>query len=355
MNTEKIEFLQSQFPNLVVDKNRLKSFTELKNEYDILLHGVGLRILPSSIIKMIGKDTVDFIHRISTNDLKKIADNKKTTTLFTNEKGRIIDRTTFIKFRDHSLLIGNESEKFKLYRWIDKYIIMEDVKLADITEEYSILEFLGPQAESFLTLFCGKCVDSLDYQSVNEIKMEEITTLAMKIKDESGLDRFWIITNPQHFHQLLMLLVDHNSLFQVGFIGEDSYNAYRIEKGIPVAPNELNDNFNPHEANLLGDVSFTKGCYIGQEVIARIDTYDKVQKELKKFIFDEDFTFNGNSIPIMNQKEEIGVVTSMAKSPNLNTVIGLGYIRKKYSEENINSSVRIGEKQIKLTIKDISG
>ncbi len=64
-------------------------------------------------------------------------------------------------------------------------------------------------------------------------------------------------------------------------------DAYKIENGIPSDPNELNDLYNPHEAKLIDLVDFKKGCYIGQEVIARLDTYDKVQKHLVGLCFPE--------------------------------------------------------------------
>jgi folate-binding protein YgfZ len=72
------------------------------------------------------------------------------------------------------------------------------------------------------------------------------------------------------------------------FTGEAAYSMYAVEQGIPRAPYEINEDYNPHEINLAGDVSFTKGCYIGQEVIARLDTYDKVQKRLMGIIYSKE-------------------------------------------------------------------
>ena len=67
-----------------------------------------------------------------------------------------------------------------------------------------------------------------------------------------------------------------------------AYEIFRIKNGIPKFPNELNDEFNPHEVNLSCDVSPDKGCYIGQEVIARLQTYDKVQKKMKGLLIPSD-------------------------------------------------------------------
>ncbi len=96
---------------------------------------------------------------------------------------------------------------------------------------------------------------------------------------------------------------------------------------MPVAGKELTEDYNPLEAGLLDYVSFNKGCYVGQEVVTRLDTYDKVQKHLVGL------AFQGASVPaegatLFAGGKRTGTVTSLATSPASGRAIGLGYVRK---------------------------
>ena len=102
----------------------------------------------------------------------------------------------------------------------------------------------------------------------------------------------------------------------------------RIEQGIPYIDKELSEQVNPLEAGIESQISFTKGCYIGQEVIARIDTYKKLQKKLAGFIVD-----SADAVPILDgsmifqNDQEVGRVTSSTWSYGLRRTIALGYIQ----------------------------
>ena len=112
--------------------------------------------------------------------------------------------------------------------------------------------------------------------------------------------------------------------------GEESYGIYRIEQGLPLAPNELNDVYNPQEAGLIDYVDFDKGCFIGQEVIARLQNYDKVQKRLTGLKFNEPIETNNGQITVEDNGKEVGTVTSYTFSYKLNSPIGLAYIHNSY-------------------------
>ena len=99
------------------------------------------------------------------------------------------------------------------------------------------------------------------------------------------------------------------------------------------APNELNGSFNPHEVNLLSIVDFKKGCYIGQEVIARLNTYDKVQKRLTGIKFIDEPEYNGQLLLFDKENKDAGQVTSVTFSKELNKWVGLAFVRRAYLEE----------------------
>lgn len=348
--TPLIEYLESLGYKVELNNGDsiIKNYDNTVEAINSLYEGVGVRnISHSGILELRGNDSVEFINRIATNDVKNLKKEEVADTIFTTEKGRIIDYTTFINFESHQLLITSAEYKNKILRWINKYIITDDVKVSIPENKYNIFEFLGPQAESFATLICGNIISQIEPNTFKIIHTEGMLFFLVKIKDIKGKIKFWTISDEENARRLTKYMLDNKGIFNFSFVGEDAYNSYRIEQGIPAAPNELNDEINPHEANLIDAVSSTKGCYIGQEVIARLETYEKVQKYLSGIEFME--TPSPEAVFVLQDEDgkEAGYITSYVNSIKLKKFIGLAYIRKNYRE---NDTQLIAKDQFHRTI-----
>ncbi len=319
---------------LVDGKKIINQFASLEEEVNSIYEGVAVKDVSNrGMIELRGKDVLDFINRISSNETKNVQKENIIDTIFTTEKGRIIDYTTFFNFDDYQILMGNLANQSKVMMWINKYVISDDVKLTNINGKYSLFEVLGPQADSFLTLIAGSVVNEIQLNSFKMINADGIIFFLVKMLDKKGNKKFLIIADPVHASELIKFMLNNKGPFNFNLIGEKAYEAYRIEQGIPAAPNELNDNFNPHETNQLNAVSFTKGCYIGQEVIARLETYEKVQKYLMGVEFEGEVANNGAFNLTDENNNEAGKITSSVKSLRFNKYIGLAFIKKAFAEE----------------------
>lgn len=347
-----INYVKNKFPGASINGTIINSVTEFSNEYETLKNSVGIRILTeNTLLKLSGKDTLDFLHRISTNDLKNLEESKNRNTLFTNEKGRLIDKTTIVRLEDGYLLLGGKGTQSLLSRWIDKYIITEDIKIIDARKEFRVAELIGPQTESYLTQLCGKCIDELPENTVKNFVMDELSAMVLKYTEKNGNKKYYMILKNDSAEKVMDYLLSQNNIFEVKLVGEDAYNHYRIEKGWAEAPNEINDNFNPYEAGLIDEVNFKKGCYIGQEVIARLDTYDKVQKKLCGVTISGTLSSELPLTLLDEENKEAGFITSL--SPNSHNTIGLAIIRKTYSDAEKKLFAGSGIKKIEVTVKEI--
>jgi folate-binding protein YgfZ len=318
-------------PEIVGDRKVFKYFESTKDEINSLNEGVGLRELSGcGIFELEGKDVLDFFHRISTNSLRDVQANSVAQTIFTTEKGRIIDSAVIINFDDHQLLICSQANKFKIRSWIEKYIITDDVKINDTAGKYMLLEILGPQADSFMTLVCGNAVNEVKMNKFKSVISEGVLFYMTKLKERNGNLKFWLWLNPENGVKLVDFMMKNKGVFNFNIIGEEAYTYYRVLQGIPVSPNEINDLFNPHEANLTDLVSFTKGCYIGQEVIARLDTYEKVQKHLTGIKFIEPVKETSTFNLFDEAGNDAGTVTSVVYSEKCKKSFGLAYVRNTY-------------------------
>ncbi len=247
------ELLQSLGINAeVTDDGRVLKYTSVEDEVNSLTDGVGLRnISHYGMIELRGKDVLDFLHRISTNSTRELGKEQITKTIFTTEKGRIIDLTTLLNFEDYQILFTSGEHHLKVLRWLDKYIITDDVKVSDINGKYMLLEVSGSQADSFLTLVCGTIVNNISENTFKVISAEGMLFFLAKMRDERNNLKYWVIADSSNGNRFVKYAFENKGIFDFNLVGENAWNIFRIEQGIPAAPNEINDNYNPNEAGLL--------------------------------------------------------------------------------------------------------
>lgn len=335
-NTQLVEHFEAKgFTAIPVNGYKvINQFTNVPNEVDSLYNGVALRnISHQGIIELKGKDALDLLHRISTNGLNDLPKEGVRKTIFTSEKGRIISFGTLLNFEDYQLYVCGRDNKQKVISWIKKYVIADDVQVNDGNTKYNLLELTGPQAESFTTLICGNVVAELPSNSFKIMHIDNILFFFIKLDGERGNNKFWFLADFENTKKLVDVMSAYIGPFNFRMVGETAFNSYRIEQGIPAAPNELNDSYNPHEAGLTDYIDFKKGCYIGQEVIARLESYDKVQKKLTGVKFLDDPLTDSEIILYDKDGNQAGKVTSIVKSVKLNETIGLAYVKNAYLEK----------------------
>lgn len=353
-NFQLIEFLESLgFSSFPIDGYKvINRYTKVDEEINSLYHGVVLRnISHQGIIELKGSDALDLIHRISTNSVNNLPKEGVKKTIFTSEKGKIIGLTTLLNFENYQLLVCDRVDKSKVMSWIKKYVINDDVEVNDANAKYNLLELCGPQAESFATLVCGNVGNEMQKDSFRIIHTENILFFLIKLRGERNTNKFWFLADLENSKRLITFIMMNKSIFNFSMVGEEAYNIYRIEQGLPVAPNELNDQHNPHEASLIDYVDFNKGCYIGQEVIARLQNYDKGQKKLVGLKFSDPIETNNGRIILEDNGVEVGTVTSHALSYKLKSHIGLAYIRNSHLKSNTQLLLKLpGDKVVKSEV-----
>ena len=296
-----------------------------------------------------GVDALDLLHRLSTNDLRPLFNSpgKGAQTILTTEKARIIDLLTVIATANGALLVTSKDHEQSVISWLDKFTIMEDAKFTAVSNDISHFMVFGPRALEFLT--SATSVDLISLQQFDSVELQ-LASIPIRLQKtariiESG---FSIYCDSTDHDALLAIMTEQLSEFGGAIIDEDTYETVRIEAGISKAPNELNDKHNPLETALVQAVSFTKGCYTGQEVIARLDTYDKVQRHLMGVRCRAEVS---SSLPIVCYGADgttIGEITSLTISPILGVSIGIAFIKTAFA--NPNSLITVGDEHLPATL-----
>lgn len=268
------------------------------------------------LLMLEGTEGKDLLQRLSTNDLSGLEVGGYSQTILTNEKGRIVEvLSVLVLSPDRILLIGQSKEADRLRAWLDKFIIMEDVRATLLINAYKHFIFYRTDIPQETAENQAGSTAGVDWESLKESL--DLPPDTLEFDERWGeVSIFHLLVNPT-LEKSLKLPDRSSGPAQIQF------ERYRLVHGIPVSPNELSDSYNPLEANLGGLVSWTKGCYIGQEVIARLDTYKKVQKHLVRLRLGE----QPASLPVKlrDKEREAGMITSAATLEDGRSV-GLAYI-----------------------------
>ena len=300
-------------------------------------------------VSLSGAETIDFINRISTNDMTKLYMSMLCDTVFITPKGRIVDYCRVVKQEPEYIIISSYVDCVHLMEWLNRFLILKDIEIRDVSNDYVWLTLIGPLSRSFLSSLAEQPV--LIDDEIVWINKFEVQFPAF-LNNHLYVPGYNICLPADHCIEIADWLKDKLQEFDGGMIGDEAFQITRVESGMPDWGTELTDDYNPHEARLLNAVSFTKGCYTGQEIIARLDTYDKVQKYLMIIEMQEVI---GASTPfdVYLEDEKIGVLTSYAFDPLNNRSVGLGYIKKMYAHDDYNLQVEvdIGDRRIESTLR----
>jgi folate-binding protein YgfZ len=282
-------------------------------------------------IKATGADALDLLHRLSTNDVVSLQPGQGAPTVLTTDRGRILDLLTVFNLGDHVLILTSLQTRDRVIEWIDKYTIVDDVVLEDVTCDTAMLSVIGPGAQGLLGLVGIQGLPGLDLASFSPYQSAPVTISGVEAhiirRDLISLPRFEIVVLAENAEKVWQEAVGAGA----APLGLEAHEALRVEQGDPGYDREMGESYNPLETGLWGSISFTKGCYIGQEVIARLDTYQKVQRHLVSLSFSPDAQPE-EGMKLSREGKEVGHLTSLVKIPTTGETLGLGYVRKEAAE-----------------------
>ena len=272
-------------------------------------------------LKATGADALDLLNRLSTNKVVDLLPGQGAPTILTTDRGRILDLIGVVNLGDYTLLLTSPGQQQAVIEWLDKYTIMEDLEVADITTETALLTLCGPTAETALAALVGPVLAQLpSYHALTaSIAGQEATVIRRPL---GQLPSFDLLLAPEAQTPVW----DHLTAAGVTPLGTDAFEAARVSLAVPQHGSEMGGAFNPLEAGLIGSIDFHKGCYIGQEVIARLDTYQKVQKRLALLRFPDDAQVAAGD-GLERDGQAVGTITSVSRNPADGRLVGLGYVR----------------------------
>ncbi len=288
-------------------------------------------------IEVSDADRIRFLHNQSTNDFKIRKPGEGCDTVFVTSTARTIDLASAYLLEDSVLLLVSPDLTEKLMTFLDRYIFFADkVKLVDVTPQTATFSLIGSESHELLEkLGAAEIID----QPYTSHRVINLAGQDVRVAVGSGLamEGYTLIAQVDHSSALQKSLIEAGAVT----MSDRAWKQLRIEQGRPMPDHELTDDYNPLEAGLWNTVSFNKGCYIGQETIARLDTYNGVKQQL----WGVKLKTPVEAGTIVTVKEEkVGKLTSVLETET--GAIGLAYVRTKAG--GAGRSVQIGGNQTEL-------
>jgi folate-binding protein YgfZ len=279
-------------------------------------------------LEFTGPDRVRYLNAILTNNIKDLKENHGNVSLFLNPQGHIQAEIETYAMTGKLFCVSYATIREKLVAGLDKYIIMDDVTLTDQTEAFATVALEGPKAAEVVKEVSGVDLGKLSELESREVSVELIPCRVIK-RSPGGVSGGEFLLRRGDVEAVWKVLVEVAKKHGGGPTGYTALNALRLEQGVPWFGYDFGEKQIPHEAGLQNShISYTKGCYTGQEIVERVRSRGQVNRSRVALKFDTRELPAANT-PLLVEGKEFGYVTRSAFSPARSAFIGMGYVRRE--------------------------
>jgi folate-binding protein YgfZ len=337
---------------------------------DVREGGCGLIDLSSrGRILVSGTEAVQFLNGLITNDMKTLAVNSWMPAAFPNVQGRLIASVRVVRLKDEgtdknvapAFLIDTEAATHdRVLKTIERFTLAGDFRVTDVTYQTAALSVMGSRAAAVMRTTLGdNAADLLPNQSIQISWPQSDQTGSDPDDVRSGLtvmreshaseDWFDLVVNADQAGSLWDALQDAGAKP----VGYAALEILRIEAGVPRYGVDMDETNVVTETALDDAVSYTKGCYVGQEIIARIKYRGHVAKKLTGVMFEQPVNVAAGATIHSADGKEVGRVTSVANSPRLGRTIALAYLKYDYLAPGTSVKVISGKEVFEARVTEL--
>jgi folate-binding protein YgfZ len=288
------------------------------------------------LVVVTGRDRASYLQGLLTNDVATLAAGQGRYAAYLTAQGRMIADLYVYELGDLMLAVVPLAQKDVVLTKFDQLIFSEDVQLGDVTSTFSAAAIVGPRAADVVRGVVGAAVDSLGADGCARVQFHGAPAIITRVADtgEPGFDVY--IERGQ-----MSRLLEGLDAAGVPRLDTPVAEALRIEAGVPLFGRDMDETTIPLEAGIeQRAISFSKGCYVGQEVIIRVlhRGRGRVARRLVGLTLDGTDAALERT-PVSANAEEVGVVTSSSWSPALGKAIALAYVHRDFTAPGTEVSV----------------
>ncbi|HEX8651286.1 MAG TPA: aminomethyltransferase family protein [Pyrinomonadaceae bacterium] len=327
------------------------SYGDTLGEYEAVrgATGAGLIDLASrGLVEVSGAEATAFLNGLITNDVKTLEDGAWMLAAFPNAQGRLIAFARVLHLGDSYLFDTERATHAAVFKALERFTLAGDFHVADRTDETALLSVQGARAAACVGSTLGEDAARVERGRIHTVQWRDEPAHLIRATHTSE-DGFDLFIGAQHAPSLW------DALMAAGAqpVGLDALEILRIEAGLPRFGVDMDDTNVVTETGLDEAVSYTKGCYIGQEIIARIHWRGHVAKRISGLSFDGEVEARRGAAIKATDGKEIGRVTSATVSPRLKRTIALAYVKYDYLAPGTQVSVRLDEEERAARVSEL--
>ncbi|HEX8145151.1 MAG TPA: aminomethyltransferase family protein [Pyrinomonadaceae bacterium] len=301
-----------------------------------------------ALIEVSGAEAVQFLNGLLTNDMKTLADGCWMPAAFPTAQGRLIASVRVIN-RGGSFLFETEAvSRERLFKTLERFTLAGDFHVTDRSGETALLSVQGARAAEAVGLALGKESAAVERGRVltTQWRGASLSVIRATHTAEDGFDLFVDATHAAPIWESLQAAGARP-------VGMGALEILRIEAGLPRYGVDMDETNIITEAGLDEAVSYTKGCYVGQEIIARIHWRGHVAKKLAGLLFRDAVEIERGAKVLTTDGKEIGRITSAAFSPRLAHTVALAYVKYDYLAPGTPARVTAGGAERDATVAEL--
>jgi aminomethyltransferase len=292
-----------------------------------------------------GPQAVEFVNAVTTNNVAALEINQVHYSGILNERGTFEDDCLVYRFKDHVMMVVNASNKDKDFAHISQQVSRFDVKLEDISDDVALLALQGPKAQEILSRHTDANLDAIKYYYFTQGTVGNVKNVIISRTGYTGEDGFELYFDPAHAESLWRLLTAHGDVTPAGLGCRDSL---RLEMGMALYGNDIDDTVTPWEANLGWLVKMKKGDFTGRAALEAQKAAGITKKIVPFTIADRAFPRHG--YPVFVNGQPSGEVRSGTMSPSCGMGIGTAYVPLAHAKVGNTLEVDIRGKKVTGTI-----
>src|SRR6266851_5158676 len=275
-----------------------------------------------------GPDRVRYLNAILTNNIKDLGTGHGIVSLLLNPQGHILAEIETYAFPDRLLCVSYAMIRERLIEWLDKYIIMDDVTLTDETARYGTLALEGPKAAAIVQELSGIDLTKFDDLSSHDGSVGSLPCRIVK-RSPGDVPGAEFVVERGELVGLWQILSEAARKHGGGPMGYTALSGLRLAQGVPWFGCDFGEKQIPHEAGLQDShISYTKGCYTGQEIVERVRSRGQVNRQRVRLAFSGDVVPEPE-VPLTLDGKEVGYVTRAARTWDPPRILGMAYVRKE--------------------------
>jgi folate-binding protein YgfZ len=317
----------------------VSSFADVATEVTAVRHTVGLIDLSfHGAMRIGGKEAIQFLQGLVTNDVKSLSKGKGMRAAFLTGHGKVKAFCYILSLGEEFLIVNDPQTHEKVFDYVFPFSYAGDFQVEDVSVLYKVLSVQGPNSLLVMKEICFEPVPELPEYGWIETLIAGHRVMVVK-HTRTGELGFDILAHPDHLQDIWDFVLLKGKFHSIIPFGTEALDILRIEAGIPIFGIDISEANMMLEANLPDAVSFTKGCYTGQEAVAMATYRGHVSKRLSGLLFDEMVPVKVGD-KVYKGEKEIGFLSSVVNSISLGKTISFSCLKYGFFDAGTTVEVK---------------